>query len=79
MKDANNIVISNKELQEGDIIKFTEATNDQIRWGNNDDPRKLLIMGDNYEIEKVEIHSWHAKIYLKGIKGKFNSVHFTKQ
>jgi len=30
------------------------------------------------EGDHVEVNSWHTKIYLKGIHGKFNSVSFEK-
>jgi len=63
-------------MKTGDKVKFTSADDDQINWGSNDDPRPLLNTEDVYEIESVEVHSWHTKIYLKGIKGKFNSVSF---
>jgi hypothetical protein len=60
----------------GDKVKFIGSSDDQVNWGSNDDPRLLLNTETVYEIEKVEIHSWHTKIYLKGIKGRFNSVSF---
>lgn len=54
-----------------------EATQEQINWGGNDDPRGLLESGKTYDIELVDIHTWHTKIYLKDFPGKkFNSVHF---
>ncbi|KKP51573.1 MAG: hypothetical protein UR43_C0019G0016 [candidate division TM6 bacterium GW2011_GWF2_33_332] len=60
----------------GDKVKFVSADDDQVKWGSNDDPRLVLNTDDVYEIESIEVHSWHTKIYLKGIKGKFNSVSF---
>jgi hypothetical protein len=35
-------------------------------------------VGDKAIIEAKEVHSWHTKLYLVGIPGKFNSVSFTK-
>lgn len=65
-------------MKPGDKVKFTTADDDQVRWGSNDDPRLVLNTTDVYEIENVEVHSWHTKLYLKGIKGKFNNVSFEK-
>ncbi len=52
---------------------ISHNTVDQKRWGNNDDTRKYLKVGEIYEGEK-EIHSWHTKIIING--KKFNSVCF---
>jgi hypothetical protein len=62
----------------GDKVIYTGSDSDQVRFSSNDDPRKVLIEGDTYQIEKVEVHSWHTKLHLRGIKGKFNSVSFEK-
>lgn len=62
----------------GEIVYFTQAIDEQVRWGNNDDPRKVLNMGQWYKIQQVEVHSWHTKLTLCGVDGKFNSVHFSK-
>lgn len=63
-------------MKQGDKVIFTEADDDQVNWGSNNDPRKILKLGEQYEVEKVEVHSWHTKVWLVGIEGKFNSVHF---
>ena len=63
-------------MKAGDKVIFVDASDEQVNWGSNDDPRLLLEKDKIYEIEEVEVHSWHTKIYLVGIKGKFNSVHF---
>lgn len=61
----------------GDKVKYDGNADDaQVKWGSNDDPRKVLNTMDEYEVENIEVHSWHTKVYLVGIKGKFNSVHF---
>lgn len=64
------------EITSGSKVIFAECSDEQVNWGNNDDPRKVLELGKEYEVETVEEHSWHTKYYLVGIKGKFNSVHF---
>ncbi len=55
---------------------FIGASPEQVSWGGNDDPNKVMKEGDIVEIEKVETHTWHTKLYFKGITGKFNSVSF---
>ena len=57
-------------------IKYKGCDKDQINFGGHDDPREILEVGHSYEIESKEVHSWHTKIKLKGIQGKFNSVCF---
>lgn len=58
-------------------VTFNGASIEQIRWGGNDDPNPLLEVGKTYEIEDIEVHSWHTKIRLVGIDGKFNDASFT--
>lgn len=65
-------------MKNGDFVRFVKASDAQVNWGSNDDPRLILNTTDIYQIEYVEEHSWHTKIYLKGIKGKFNNVSFEK-
>lgn len=62
----------------GDKVKYTGCSIEQVRWGDNTNPEGILVEGDVYYLEKIEIHSWHTKFYLRGIKGKFNSVCFEK-
>ena len=58
---------------------YIGATDDQVKWGNNDDPRGLLVDCEIYEVEESEEHSQHTKYTLKGFPDKkFNSVHFVK-
>ena len=65
------------EFKPGDIVRFVEATDEQVRWGSNDDPRVHLNQEDSYTVKAVEVHTWHTKVYLEGYgKLKFNSVHF---
>ena len=58
------------------LIRYIGASDEQVRWGENDDPRGLLKRGNIYEVEYEEVHSWHTKYSLKGIAGRFNSVCF---
>ena len=62
----------------GDQVRYTGSIEELVRWGSNDNPKELLFEGDIYYVERVEIHSWHTKLHLRGIRGKFNSVCFEK-
>jgi hypothetical protein len=35
-----------------------------------------LVVGREYTLAKVEVHSWHTKIWLEEVEGIFNSVQF---
>lgn len=65
-------------FKRGDRVIYLGTCDEQVNLGSNDDPRNILIEGDIYQIEKVEVHSWHTKISLRGVNGKFNSVSFNK-
>lgn len=57
-------------------VIYIGTSDEQVRWGSNDDPRGVLQEGKEYEVEQAEVHSWHTKIKLVGIEGRFNSVSF---
>lgn len=57
-------------------IKYTGCTDEQVRWGGNDDPRGVLKEGEVYTLKDKEVHSWHTKITLEEVPGRFNSVCF---
>ncbi len=64
-------------MEKGMLVRFIGATDQQVKWGNNDDPRCLLAIDRTYEVFKVEIHSWHTKLELLGFPNhRFNSVCF---
>lgn len=67
-----------ENFKSGDKVRYTGSIEEQVRWGNNDNPTGVLIEGDVYYIERIEIHTWHTKLYLRGVYGKFNSVCFEK-
>jgi len=68
-----------ENFKAGDEVRYLGSTEEQVRWGSNDNPKGLLFEGNVYYVERVEIHSWHTKLYLRGIRGgKFNSVCFEK-
>ena len=58
-------------------VKYIGATDTQVRWGGNDDPRGLLTKGTIYELQHKEVHSQHTKYFLAEFPDKeFNSVCF---
>ena len=58
-------------------VKFIKSSNEQVKWGNNDDPSKYLKEGNIYDVMNKEVHSWHTKIILKDFPDKkFNDVSF---
>lgn len=63
-------------MKPGDRVRFIGCTREQIQWGNNDDPNRVLFVNDTYYVEKVDVHSQHTKIELRGVYGRFNSVCF---
>lgn len=63
-------------MKKNDTVEYLGCSDEQVRWGNNDDPRSFLIVGKEYVIEKVFVHSQHTKIKLYNKMGMFNSVCF---
>lgn len=56
------------------------ASDAVVKWGSNDDPRGLLVEGQFYEVENIDVRSMHTKIILKDFPNKrFNSVSFEEQ
>lgn len=55
---------------------YIGATDEQVQWGNNADPRGVLIEGHTYCLYQEEIHNWYTKLYFVGVDGGFNSVCF---
>ncbi len=67
-----------ENFRSGNYVKFIGCSKEQILWGNNTDPTGILIVGDKYYVEHVDVHSQHTKLTLRGVFGKFNSVCFEK-
>lgn len=62
----------------GDKVVVTEKTKTSGWPSDSANVERYLEVGQPYEIEHVEIHSWHTRLYLRnqprGIY--FNSVNF---
>jgi hypothetical protein len=78
MKDLRKVNYPIRKIREGDYVKFSGCTREQINWGNNTDPNELLIHGGIYFVEQVIVKSSHTKLILRGVEGKFNSVCFER-
>ena len=63
-------------MKKNDTVEYIGCSEEQIKWGNNDDPRSFLIVGKEYIVEKVFVHSKHTKIKLYHKMGLFNSACF---
>jgi hypothetical protein len=63
-------------MKKNDVVEYIGCSEEQIKWGSNDDPRSFLILGKEYTIEKVFVQSKHTKIKLYHKMGLFNSVCF---
>jgi hypothetical protein len=63
-------------MEKNNIVEYIGCSQEQIRWGNNDDPTSYLIIGKEYIVEKVDVRSQHTKIKLYNKIGWFNSVCF---
>tara|TARA_B100000073_G_scaffold90593_1_gene71441 strand:+ start:2549 stop:2770 length:222 start_codon:yes stop_codon:yes gene_type:complete len=63
------------QIKKGDAVIFTGQSVEQKNWGGHDDASHLVI-GKDYIVESVDVHTWHTKITLKNVQGRFNSVCF---
>lgn len=64
-------------MKVGDKVIFLGSTDTQMQWGNHDDAMRYLTVNEAYTITRIEVHSWHTKLFLKGIENRcFNSVCF---
>ena len=64
------------EFNVDDVVVFTGQSEEQRRWGNNDDANEFLIVGKEYVVESVVRYSQHTKLKLRNKNGRFNSVCF---
>lgn len=66
----------NIHAQQGETVVYVGASDAQVNWGGCDDPRPLLTKGKEYVVDRTEVHSWHTKVVLQGINGRFPSAAF---
>ena len=66
-------------MKSGDTVIYLGCSQMQINWGNNDDPRSYLVVGQEYVIEDINVHRQHTKVKILHKMGWFNSVCFELQ
>ena len=67
------------DIKIGDVVEYIGCSKEQVKWGNNDDPaQSFLIIGREYIVSDVEVHSQHTKVSILNKSGRFNSVCFRK-
>ena len=68
-----------EEYKKGDWVVFLGHDNDKVQWGGCAETQGVLCKGGVSEIDRIEIHNWHTKLFLVGLPGKgFNSTMFAK-
>lgn len=63
----------NIDSTKGDKVKFTGENGsnyDQIQ------ALKVLNVGQEYTVDKVEIGNWYSYVRLQGVNGRFNTAMF---
>lgn len=65
------------ELLPGDFIKCIDPKpSNYVRRQTAD--LSLLVEGEFYELERVSVHTWYTKVYIKDVPGWYNSVAFSQ-
>lgn len=60
-----------------EVLKRVRCISDYDNsWGSCEPIKGSLTVGQVYEVDGEEVHSWHTKIWLVGFLQPFNSVHF---
>lgn len=63
-------------IQKGDTVEFLGgAVQETVTWSGTDYPSHLIV-GRQYRVKTVEIHTAFTRITLDNYQGTFNSVHF---
>jgi len=60
----------------GHKVRFVECSDEQVNYGGHADPRKVLKIGEVYEVDHTEVGNWKTDVFLVGFDGGFNSVCF---
>lgn len=64
-------------MLESRAVMYNGATDSEVNFGSNDDPRGVLTVGACYRIESIDVTSIHVRVRLFGFNGWFNSVSFS--
>ena len=49
------------------------------QWGGCRDPEGVLGPNKEYQATKIEVHTWHTRVFLDGIDGYFSSTAFLEK
>lgn len=66
-------------MEPGGKVRYIGCSEDQVHWGSNVHPDLYLTKGEAYRVARVEVHTWHTKVWVDGplgMCGPFNSVCF---
>jgi len=64
-------------MPETQRVKYRGASDAQVNWGQNDDPRECLVKGRVYDVIETEVLSWHTTIRLSEFPDlEFNDASF---
>ena len=58
------------------VVYLGVTTEEQVEWSGSDDPRGVLVEGQEYVVEDEQIHAFYTLYVLQGVIGEFNSVFF---
>lgn len=75
MKTNLTDLITNGQIPPaGSVLEFFQTV--PVEWAGCDKGTDDMI-GQQYAVDRIEVHSWHTKVYLREIPGRaFNSVSF---
>ena len=68
------------DLKVGNTVRYVGKPDSEVEWGYHqfDDPEELLLLGNTYLVETIEIVSSYPRISLIGVKGHFHISFFEK-
>ena len=58
------------------VVIFVGCIPEHVFWGNCTGDVGELIEGQEYTVERVEVHLWRTLYFLAGFDGSFHSVCF---
>ena len=57
-------------------MKYKLIRHNELIVSSCEDTRKYLTVGEVYEVDRIEVRSWHTRLYIDG--RPFNSICFEK-
>lgn len=76
-KGIRRLVEKLKRARQARWATYLGASDSQVAFGRNTDPRSYLTVGRRYQVDRVVVHDSVTDVYLKDYPGKgFNSACF---